>query len=284
MDNREGNKLAWGIRRRSRCRKGDASLILIASCRGRLFAAVNPNQTFIVIAESYVIEIEIFGFCVVLIGVYFGGAASLLLLRRWQRAYKAARQKPNHYGPWSIGIYEGDTPFEISEPRETSNPILSARDVKDKDIRFVADPFMIRTNGQFHLFFEAMERKSNRGAIGLAESDDGKNWKYKGVVMEENFHLSYPYVFAENGDYYMIPESAEDLSVRLYKASQFPDKWEHVGNLLSGYRYLDASVFRQQGKWWMFVATGSSNVLNLYFSDELERGWRPHPMNPVVKG
>jgi len=71
--------------------------------------------------------------------------------------------------------------------------------------------------------------------------------------------------------------------VRLYKAISFPEKWEYVGNLLSGYFYVDPSVFRYNDKWWMFVSTGESNVLNLYYSEDLLTGWMVHPMNPIVK-
>jgi hypothetical protein len=33
------------------------------------------------------------------------------------------------------------------------------------------------------------------GEIGLATSEDGLKWDYKQVVLNEPFHLSYPYVF-----------------------------------------------------------------------------------------
>jgi hypothetical protein len=33
----------------------------------------------------------------------------------------------------------------------------------------------------------------------------------------------------------------------------------------------------------MFVAAGENNTLNLYYSDDLLRGWKPHPSNPIVK-
>lgn len=187
------------------------------------------------------------------------------------------------YGPYSIGIYEGLTPFELSDPEEIANPVLTGADVVDIDARFVADPFIVFKDGGYTMFFEAMNRQSNLGEIGYAQSSDGRHWQYEKIVIREKFHLSYPYVFEWNNDYFMIPESCNDLSVRLYKARSFPDDWQYIGNILSGYSYVDASVFRHQDKWWLFVSTPESDSLNLYYSNELMSDWTPHPMNPIVK-
>ena len=46
--------------------------------------------------------------------------------------------------------------------------------------------------------------------------------------------------------------------------------------------YVDPVVFRNSGRWWMF-ASEKGNKLNLFFSNELESGWQPHPQNPVVE-
>lgn len=190
----------------------------------------------------------------------------------------------NRYGPWSIGIYEGSTPFDLAPPEDISNPILTGKDAFDIDAVFVADPFMTVKDGKYYLFFEILNRENGGGDIAYAESVDGKQWHYKKVVIDEEFHLSYPHVFEWDNRYFMVPESYQDFSVRLYKAVEFPETWEYLGNLLSGYEYVDPTIFRYENKWWMFVTTPRSDILNLYFSKDLLSGWRPHPMNPVVKG
>ena len=184
-------------------------------------------------------------------------------------------------GPWSIGIYEGSSPFNLSSPADVSNPVLTGKNCGDAV--FVADPFMIRKNGKFFMFFERVSRANNQGDIAYAKSADGREWKYKKVVIDEKFHLSYPNVFEWQGAYYMILESHQDLSVRLYKAESFPGNWKYVKNLLSGYSFVDPSIFRYNNKWWMFVTTPASNILNLYYSNNLQGEWKTHPMNPVIK-
>ena len=174
-------------------------------------------------------------------------------------AHKAI-PKDKAYGPWSIGIYEGNSPFKLSSPANISNPVLTGKNCGDAE--FVADPFMLRKNGKFFMFFERLNRANDQGDIAYAESADGKNWKYKKVVIDEKFHLSYPNVFEWNGNDYMILESHQDLSVRLYKAESFPTEWKYVKNLLSGYSFVDPSIFRYNNKWWMFATTPASNILN----------------------
>ena len=187
------------------------------------------------------------------------------------------------YGPWSIGVYEGSSPFDLAASDDISNPILTGKDIVDIDATFVADPFLVLTQNKYTMFFEVMNRETSQADIGYAESTDGKTWEYRKIVIHESFHLSYPYVFECNNDYYIIPESHRDLSVRLYKAVSFPDKWVYVGNLLSGYHFVDPSIFQYDKKWWLFVTTLESDTLNLYYASDLLGEWKPHPMNPIVK-
>jgi len=187
------------------------------------------------------------------------------------------------HGPWSIGILRGHSPFELHPPEHIDNPIITGKDVDDMDALFVADPFLVTRDNAFYIFFEAMERKTNKAAIAYAFSNDLKDWSYGKIVIKEDFHLSFPYVFQHDSEFYMVPESSDDWSVRLYKSIRFPDKWEYVGNLLSGYQYKDPVIFFHNDLWWMFVSAGKNNITNLYFSKKLLGSWTPHPMNPVVK-
>jgi hypothetical protein len=162
-----------------------------------------------------------------------------------------------------------------------SNPVLTGK--KCGDAIFVADPFMVRKNGKFYMFFERVSKTDKQGDIAYAESLDGKSWKYQKVVIDEDFHLSYPNVFEWKGEFYIILESHQDLSVRLYKAESFPGKWRLAKKILSGYSFVDPSIFRYNNKWWLFLTTPASNILNLYYADELMGKWKRHPKNPLIK-
>lgn len=184
---------------------------------------------------------------------------------------------------WSIGIYEGSDPFNLQDPLHIENPVLTARDVSDVDAAFIADPFMVKDQGKYFMFFEVLNLDSNTGDIGYAVSEDGKEWSYEEIILDEEFHLSYPCIYKWEGQYYMIPESGEDRSVRLYRAASFPREWEYVGNLLSGSPFYDPTVFFRNNKWWMFTSSKGNGVLNLFYSDSLASGWQAHPMNPLIE-
>ena len=122
--------------------------------------------------------------------------------------------------------------------------------------------------------------------ISYASSNDGLTWQYKNTIIDEPFHLSYPFVFGHDGEIYMTPECNETSSVRLYKATRFPGDWEHVETLLSGRRFSDPTLFYYSDRWWMFTETdpnGTYSRLCLYHSDNLFSGWCEHPMSPVVE-
>lgn len=187
---------------------------------------------------------------------------------------------------WSIGIYSGSSPFCFEPPSHFINPVLTNQDVSDVRASIVADPFMLNVQGIWYMFFEVLNRDTRKGEIGLATSRDGFTWQYTQIVLEEPFHLSYPYVFEWNDEYYMIPESSVAKEVRLYKANRFPNGWECVGVLLSGQRFSDSSIVRHEEHWWLFTETSVSqcDTLRLFYSTSLTGPWREHPRSPIIQG
>jgi hypothetical protein len=186
---------------------------------------------------------------------------------------------------WSIGIYLGTSPFDFLPPSHMKNPVLSWQAISDVPAEFVADPFMLRTGGSWHMFFEVMNRQTQKGEIGLATSRDGYEWTYQQIVLAEPFHLSYPYVFESDNEYYMIPETLEPGAIHLYRAVSFPTRWVQVARLIEG-TYADPSIFYRAGKWWMFACSTpyGHDTLRLYFADELMGHWSEHPHSPLVEG
>lgn len=186
---------------------------------------------------------------------------------------------------WSIGIYIGESPFDFISPENTTNPVLTAKDVTDMPAEFVADPFVVKDNSTWYMFFEVLNSETHQGDIGLVISNDGSNWIYKQIVLDESFHLSYPYIFKWENEYYMIPESHQANSVRLYKAVDFPTEWSFVKVLLYG-NYVDTSIFRYDGRWWIFTETSPerNDTLRLYYAEDLAGPWIEHPKSPIIEG
>lgn len=194
--------------------------------------------------------------------------------------------RPRAEAVWSIGIYQGDSPLALKPDPDVRNPVLTRQDVTDVAAVFVADPFMLRVQNCWYMFFEVMNWRANKGEIGLATSDDGRKWTYRQIVLAEPFHLSYPCVFEWGGEYFMIPESYQARAIRLYKARQFPCEWSLVGSLLEEPYLADASVFRHAGLWWLFTETNPdhNDTLRLFSAADLAGPWREHPQSPIIHG
>jgi hypothetical protein len=185
---------------------------------------------------------------------------------------------------WEIGILHGASPLEWTPAAEGCNPILTARDITDVEAEFVADPFMIRTGDLWHLFFEVLPKHTKVGQIGVAVSGDSVHWQYRGIVLREPFHVSYPHVFAWEGEHYLIPETLQAGAVWLYKSSRFPFGWKRERALLRG-RFADPTIFRHNNRWWLFVCDTPYDhwSLRLFHAPELMGAWEEHPASPIVE-
>ncbi len=119
-----------------------------------------------------------------------GGILGVLVHKHQPSGYRTLRSllKPRKVelpeGPkrdWTIGIYEGSSPWELVESKRVENPVLTRDDVTDVDAELLADPFMIVREGVYYLFFEILLRSEHKGVIGHAISTDGFEWQYRGV-------------------------------------------------------------------------------------------------------
>lgn len=205
-----------------------------------------------------------------------------LLWRAAPSLYRRAQAAPPR--EYSIGILSGPSPFAL-EPG-AANPVLTRHQVSDIPATLVADPFMCRAGDQWYLFFEVVNHLTRKGEIGVAVSRDTMSWEYRGVVLAEPFHLSYPYVFEWQGEHYMVPEGSRGGAVTLYRAAQFPMRWTRAGTLLEGRRFADSSIFRHAEHWWLLTDAGADPkrpALHLYHSRDLFGPWQEHPASPVVR-
>lgn len=155
--------------------------------------------------------------------------------------------------------------------------------------RFWADPFVVERDGESHLFFEELLYADGVGHIShLSVSADGVASE-PAVVLESDHHLSYPYLVEDEGALYMVPESAAARRADLYRCSRFPDEWEFVATLLDDVEVIDPTLFRHDGRWWLFCClneTGrryGTDELYVYSSESLlGQTWEAHPLNPVI--
>jgi hypothetical protein len=155
--------------------------------------------------------------------------------------------------------------------------------------RFWADPFIVSKNNKKFIFIEELLFVNNRGHITLLELDNSGKLIDKETIIEKSYHMSYPFVFEFDNEYYMIPETSENRTIELYKSEGFPRKWNFVMNLMENVNAKDTTLFFYNNKWWLFTAINESTIpsdyvgLFLFYSDDLmTMNWLPHPYNPIV--
>lgn len=158
------------------------------------------------------------------------------------------------------------------------------------DDRFWADPFPLSKDGKNYVFVEELFYRKNKGHISLIELDrEGKPQVIKRII-EKPYHISFPFVFKEGDDYFMMPETSANRSIDIYKCISFPDKWEFVKSLMKDLRAVDTILFYYDYKWWLFTTldetdglSGGSTELFLFFNEDLfSDSWKSHPQNPII--
>jgi hypothetical protein len=153
--------------------------------------------------------------------------------------------------------------------------------------RYWADPFPVTTrDGRTFLFFEEFRYKAPRGRILAVEIDPQKGAGEPLVVLERDYHLSYPHVFEWQGQHYMVPESSENRTVTLFRCVSFPDRWVEDRDLLRDIEAVDTTIEEIDGRWWMFLSVapfGATNreELHVYHAETPLGPWTPHRFNPV---
>ena len=152
---------------------------------------------------------------------------------------------------------------------------------------YLADPFIFNHQGRNIVFVERFDFKDEKGKIAAYEIGNFLP-KDLGVIIEEDFHLSYPYIFQNNNNIYLIPESSQNKDVRLYECESFPNKWKLKSIMLKDVSAADSMVVESEGKWWLFTNLNPSNLsdhcseLFIFSSNDLLNGpWLPHVNNPI---
>jgi hypothetical protein len=142
--------------------------------------------------------------------------------------------------------------------------------------RFYADPMLFKHQGVNYVFFEDFNYE--KGVISYITVGQDMAVSKANKVLDLPCHLSFPHVFCDEEEIYMTPETYDYKSVSLFKASHFPDQWEHQRVLVKGQHFSDPILFKHNGYYWLFVAVNKDR-LRIYYAESLTSEFRPHPIN-----
>ncbi len=179
--------------------------------------------------------------------------------------------------------------FNLDDDLITEKGFSDFRMIQPPKDRFWADPHVIKKNGNYYIFIEELIFSENRGFISIIEMDFHGNYSTPVVILKKNYHLSFPFIFEDNDEIYMVPESSENRTIELYKCVEFPYKWVREKNLMENIKAVDTVVIKRDDKYWLFTnicdpeQSSSYDELYLFYSNSLMTDkWTPHPENPIV--
>ncbi|MFS4491340.1 hypothetical protein [Maribacter sp. 2308TA10-17] len=184
------------------------------------------------------------------------------------------------YNCWTLFIGKGDF---------LNSTLFRLKPLKLPKNEFWADPFIFNHENNNYVFFENYEYDTAKGKISC-----GKIHKNELVdvvdVLDKDYHLSYPFIFKENDDIFLMPECSDNNRLEIYKCKKFPDQWELYTTAFEGEKVVDAFFYNDKSNTkWMFVNKqvgydfpefSELYIYKVHSSDlkDLE----PHKDNPVI--
>jgi hypothetical protein len=178
---------------------------------------------------------------------------------------------------WSLAYQWGELPI---------NPLQIRPLVPPKD-RFWADPFLIRSGDEYLLFHEEAPFSMGIGYIVLSKIDRTGKFTACVPILKRDYHLSYPFLFQWDNQYFMVLETASRNQIELYRATSFPLEWTFDRVLLRDVNAAcDPTIVKNAGRWWLFTNmavphTENADELYLFYADSPLGPWKPHEKNPI---
>ncbi len=154
-------------------------------------------------------------------------------------------------------------------------------------LHYLADPFGFWHGSRLHVFAESFSYADGVGHIDVVVLDRDLAIIDQRTVLRERWHLSYPFVFEADGAIWMMPEAHEAGALWVYRACDFPHRWERAHQIVLDHVPLDATLLRHEDLWWLFYAPADPAATRLTtlcaaFAPRIDGPWTPHPANPIL--
>ena len=153
----------------------------------------------------------------------------------------------------------------------------------------LADPFAFESESDGKgIFFEFWEPEK-LGQIAWIPLGVSTDLMRPEIVLTEDFHLSFPFVFHFEGRLLMLPQTDTEKTLIFYENFGSPLKWKEFKRIQVPENLVDCICFFHNGFWWLIGSgkdldiAGRSNRLLAYYSPNLfSEDLKPHSKNPLV--
>ncbi len=196
------------------------------------------------------------------------------------------------HGKWYLLIKRIKEPIVISTRAEVirlaaSGEISDFIKIDAPPNRFYADPFCVKHQDKHYIFFEELEftnrvEDAGRGwnSYIVLNADDSYEGPFK-IDMPQAPHMSFPYIFSQGDQLYMVPETCHLKKINLYRCAVFPHKWELVKTLINDIHAGDSQLLFHNGLWYMFSYVLDEKhthdyKFHIYYAEDLLGPWHSH--------
>ena len=134
------------------------------------------------------------------------------------------------------------------------------RAIKNNLRYWVADPFVFERDGETYIFAELFDYLRRRGVIGYSKlKANGSFSSWKEIIVEP-YHMSYPQIFEHDGEIYIVPETGSGHTLDMYRAVDFPDRWQRTLSLPIQRFLSEAAISMRSPAIW-----GGQKTVSLFF-------------------
>jgi hypothetical protein len=182
---------------------------------------------------------------------------------------------------WVIGICRGNI-NEIMESR-IFNPVVDWIPLSSPGY-YTADPFpFITDGGNMGILFEDFGLDEYYGKISLMTLDKDFRRVNQKVILDTGSHLSYPFIFREEGRFFLFPEAGHSGKLICYEYNP-SEQCAFPLTEISGLPLLDPTILKYEDKYWLFGTMQGKDMnskLYIFYSRNLLGPYNPHRCNPV---
>jgi hypothetical protein len=181
-----------------------------------------------------------------------------------------------YFDEWSIGLVS----CKIEDFQKNKSPIIWFKN--SSKICFNADPFGFQISDKKYIIFEEYSQILKRGRIAIAEIANDKLINKK-IVLDDKKHLSYPFVFIENDDIFVICEAYKSKKLCLYKIDKLNLSLQKIREIFPNHEAIDPTIIKLKDKYWLFYSKKekADEVLYLAYANSLSENFIQHKNNPI---
>ncbi len=180
---------------------------------------------------------------------------------------------------WNIAVFKGN--FDKINHKKSIT-------TKKSNEYFLADPFLYNYKKEYYIFAEKFVYREKKGKIVVFKYKNN-SLKELGTVINEKFHLSFPFIFKFNNKIYLIPDSSSNKDLRIYVSDKFPLKWKLHKIILKNVSATDTMVYKLDKHWQLITNLNPNNTDDLNSelflfnsSDPVNKKWKSFKNNPII--